>query len=268
MPAETRSLDEIWVDLTPEELADWFEDRSRERFRLALADLLALDDAAPVIVDGPQLLPELVAEVASSPQAALYIVAQPEVQRRLVHERGRGVAERTRDPERAFANRLGRDEELVRRLRAAAAGHGFPVVEVVDVRETLPQVEAPVPPPARRVARGAARRRLGPSPGRERRAAPPVAGCGRGLGQRPVGWARARLRVRAARVRAHGSRGPGGGRVDARAVAAAARDQAFLTTASSRPSSWRRWWWQRSSSEAARSSRAASSSRSSSPWPS
>ncbi|HUJ55689.1 MAG TPA: hypothetical protein VLW49_06850 [Gaiellaceae bacterium] len=141
MPAETRSLDEIWVDLTPEELADWFEDRSRERFRLALADLLALDDAAPVIVDGPQLLPELVAEVASSPQAALYIVAQPEVQRRLVHERGRGVAERTRDPERAFANRLGRDEELVRRLRAAAAGHGFPVVEVVDVRETLPQVE-------------------------------------------------------------------------------------------------------------------------------
>jgi len=31
---ETRTLDEIWVDTTPEELADWFEERCRERFGL------------------------------------------------------------------------------------------------------------------------------------------------------------------------------------------------------------------------------------------
>jgi len=32
LPPETRTLDEIWVDTTPEELADWFEERCRERF--------------------------------------------------------------------------------------------------------------------------------------------------------------------------------------------------------------------------------------------
>ncbi len=141
LPPETRTLDEIWVDTTPEELADWFEGRSHERFRLVLADLLALGDDAPVLVDGPQALPDLVAPLLPSPQHALYVVAPPEMQAQLVRARGSGISSKVRDPERAVANRLGRDEELVRRLCARSAAHGLPLVEVTDVTQTLPAIE-------------------------------------------------------------------------------------------------------------------------------
>jgi hypothetical protein len=140
LPPETRTLDEIWVDTTPAELADWFEEKSRERFPLVLADLLALDDDAPVIVDGPQLLPELVAPLAASSGHVLYVVASRSMQEPLVRARGSGVSSKVRDPELARLNRLGRDEELVRRLRSGAAAHGFPVIEVQDVTETLPAI--------------------------------------------------------------------------------------------------------------------------------
>jgi hypothetical protein len=141
LPPETRTLDEIWVDTTPAELADWFEGQSRMRFELVLADLLALRDDAPILVDGPQALPGLVAPLLPSPQHALYIVASREMQEPLVRARGSGIASRVRDPERAVANRLGRDEELVRRLLASATEHGLPLVEVADVMETLPALE-------------------------------------------------------------------------------------------------------------------------------
>lgn len=142
LPAETKTLDERWVDTTPEELADWFEESSRDRFRFVLEDVYAIEGDAPVLVEGPQLLPELVAPVLSSRQSALYVVARPELQERLVRARGPGGAAQTRDPERALANRLGRDEELARRLRASAAEHGLPLIEVHEVEETLPAVES------------------------------------------------------------------------------------------------------------------------------
>lgn len=141
LPAETRTLDEIWVDTTPEALADWFEERSRERFPLVLEDLMALPDEAPVIVDGPQLLPELVLPLLASPAHVLYVVASRSMQEPLVRARGSGVSGKVRDPERARLNRLGRDEELVRRLRASTARHGLPVVEVAAVTETLPAID-------------------------------------------------------------------------------------------------------------------------------
>jgi hypothetical protein len=140
LPKDTRTPDEIWVDMTPEELAGWFEEKSRERFPLVLADLLALDDDAPVLVDGPQLLPELVAPLAASSDHVLYVVASRSTQEPLVRARGSGVSSKVRDPEQARLNRLGRDEELARRLRSDAAAHGLPLVEVADVTETLPAI--------------------------------------------------------------------------------------------------------------------------------
>src|SRR2546423_8209604 len=128
--AGNADVDEIWVDTTPEALADWFEDRCRERFPLVLADVLGLRDDAPVLVDGPQALPELVAPVIPAPGHVLYVVASRAMQEPLVRGRGSGVASQVRDPERAVENRLGRDEELVQRLRADAAKHGLPLVDV------------------------------------------------------------------------------------------------------------------------------------------
>jgi hypothetical protein len=142
LPADPRTLDEIWVDTTPKALADWFEEVSRDRFRLILGDLAEIEDDAPVLVEGPQLLPDLVAPLLPTPDRVVYVVARPELQQRLVKARGPGVSSRTSDPERAIANRLGRDEVLVDRVRASAAELGLPLVEVAEVEETLPAVES------------------------------------------------------------------------------------------------------------------------------
>jgi hypothetical protein len=141
MPAETRTLDEIWVDAAPKDLADWFEETARDRFALIRADLALIEDDAPVLVEGPQLLPELVAALIPSSDRALYVVADPSLQRGLIQARGPGVSVRTSDPVRALANRLERDELLAQRLRTGAAAHGLPIVEVREVGETLPAIE-------------------------------------------------------------------------------------------------------------------------------
>jgi dephospho-CoA kinase len=141
LPPETRTLDEIWVEMTPTDLSDWFEEKARERFPLVVEDLLAIRDEAPIVVEGPQLLPELVAPLLASLERVLYVVAPPQIQQPLVSARGSDLAVRTGSPERARANRLARDEELARRLRVNAEAHGLPLVEVADVTDTLPAVE-------------------------------------------------------------------------------------------------------------------------------
>jgi hypothetical protein len=59
-----------------------------------LEDLAALPDDAPVLADGPHLLPELVRG------HALFVVASPQLQRDLVTRRGSDLYARTRDPDR------------------------------------------------------------------------------------------------------------------------------------------------------------------------
>jgi len=132
LPTDVRTLDELWVERAPEQMADEFESEARRRFPLVLEDLAAIpNDGAPVLVDGPQLLPDLVS------QPALFVVAKSKVQRRLVTARGSLTYSRTRDPDRALANRLRRDELLAERLRLGAA-----VVEVAEMSETEPLVDA------------------------------------------------------------------------------------------------------------------------------
>ena len=131
VPALAMSAGELWLERTPEQMADDFEAEARLRFRLVLADLSALpDDGAPVLVDGPQLLPDLVGP------PSLFVLAEPRLQRALVEARGSLTYSRTRDRQRALENRLLRDEILSERISARA-----PVVEVADVRETEPAVE-------------------------------------------------------------------------------------------------------------------------------
>jgi hypothetical protein len=125
---ELPTADALWIDRTPEQAVDDWFDESRRRMALVREELASIpDDGAPVLVEGPQLPPGL------SP--ALYIVANPEVQRALVTARGSLAYSRTRDPGRALANRLRRDELLRERLLPNA-------VDVSDVDETEPLVDA------------------------------------------------------------------------------------------------------------------------------
>lgn len=136
LPQDVRTLDEIWVGSTADALAEWFEEVSRLRFPLVVRDLLALPDDAPVIADGPQLLPDLVASVIRSPAQALFVVALPDLQRRLVMQRGSLTYAETRDPDRAQENRLRRDAILSTRVQNSADAHNLRVAEVADVTET------------------------------------------------------------------------------------------------------------------------------------
>lgn len=141
LPPETRTLDQIWVDLTPEELADWFDDGSAERFELVLNDVLLLPRDRLLIVEGPQLLPNLVAPLLTGVHRALFVIAPPGVQHQLVAARGSRLYGKTRDPDRALRNRLARDAILAARRKEQAEVNGLTVIEVNDVSETLPALE-------------------------------------------------------------------------------------------------------------------------------
>jgi hypothetical protein len=124
--------DELWLDRTPEHMAHDFEAEARERFALILDDLRSLPaDGAPALVEGPQLLPELL----EGP--VLCVAAAAELQSALMAARPSFTYSATSDPERALANRIRRDELLGARLRARTA-----VAAVADVRETEPLVDA------------------------------------------------------------------------------------------------------------------------------
>ncbi len=143
VPALRMTLDELWVERSSERMSEDFEDEARRRFGLVLEDLAELPDDAPVIAEGPQLLPELVGP------PALFVVAHTDLQRRLLATRGSFTESRTRDPERAVANRARRDELLAEHIRRDAGAMGFPVVEVGDVAETRPAVEQAFEPALR-----------------------------------------------------------------------------------------------------------------------
>lgn len=136
------SLEELWVQTDGKEIADRFEAASRERFPFVVDDLLGLPNDAPILVDGPQLLPDLVAPLLPHADQALYLVADADLRRRLVVARGGGSHDRSSDPERAFANRLERDRILGERVRLSALEHGLTVMQVRDPVEAPGLIEA------------------------------------------------------------------------------------------------------------------------------
>lgn len=139
---DTLSVEEKWVQTTGGEIADRFEAASRERFPFVLDDLLALPRDAPILVEGPQLLPDLVAPLLPQADHALYLVADSHLQRRLVEARGGASYEQSSDPERAANNRAERDQILSERVRAAASQRGLAVEEVHDPAEAPGLIEA------------------------------------------------------------------------------------------------------------------------------
>lgn len=138
----TGSVEERWVHITGREIADRFEAASRERFAIVLDDLLALPSDAPILVEGPQLLPDLVAPLVAEKDQALYFVADGDLQSSLIVGRGGASYDRSSDPERALANRLERDRILSERLRVDAAKQGLTVHEVHDPAQAPAIIEA------------------------------------------------------------------------------------------------------------------------------
>ena len=134
----SRSMDERWLEPSPQRMLDWFVPHSRHRFRLVLEDLAALPDSPLAVVEGPQLLPTSVAAVLRSPDQALFLLLHPDEQRaRLLARPG---IPGTSDPVQARVNATERDlmitqliERDARELRLRAVEVDRPLDEMVEL---------------------------------------------------------------------------------------------------------------------------------------
>jgi hypothetical protein len=134
----SRSMDERWLEPSPQRMLDWFVSNSRHRFRLVLEDLAALPDSPLAVVEGPQLLPTSVAAVLRSPDQALFLLLHPDEQRARLLARP-GIAG-TSDPVQARVNATERDlmitqliERDARELRLRAVEVDRPLDEMVEL---------------------------------------------------------------------------------------------------------------------------------------
>ena len=116
--------DEQWVITSPAAQGEAFYESSARRLKLVLDDLNALPEEPPVVVEGPQVLPDLLPSSAY----ALFLVPTSQFQKAILRQR---PLPPTTDPERALANRVEKDRLFGERIADHAIRRGFEVI-VVD----------------------------------------------------------------------------------------------------------------------------------------
>jgi hypothetical protein len=126
------TMDERWALRTPQEMFRTFHGFHGEGFGLILEDLLALPTDVPVLVEGYQLLPRLIAPLLSRPDQAVWLIPTPEWRRTALERRGSlwSIAGRTSDPETALANLLARDALYTEEVARQAAALQLSTIEV------------------------------------------------------------------------------------------------------------------------------------------
>jgi hypothetical protein len=112
------SMDQRWVDRTPETMLDTFHWYRGEGFGLIVEDLLCLPPQPRVVVEGFRLLPHLVRPLLAVPDHAVWLLPTPEFRQAALVGRGDvwSFTERTSDPERARRNIAERDRMFTERL--------------------------------------------------------------------------------------------------------------------------------------------------------
>jgi hypothetical protein len=128
-----KSPDEQWLETPPEVQAVEFEETSRRMMAYALDDLAVLPDV-PTVVEGPQILPDLV----PSGDQAVFLHPTPEWQRDVLVPRPMPSS----DPARALDARLVKDRLYADRVAALAREHGFPVLVMDGSRDVVTEVES------------------------------------------------------------------------------------------------------------------------------
>jgi hypothetical protein len=126
-----------WLEWTPRTQAADFERLSRLMLGYVLEDLPSLPGQPAVLVEGPQVVPDLLPQGAR----AVFLIPTPEFQRSVLEARPMP----TSDPARALANRLVKDRLYADRVAALARERGFLVIDVDGSRgpdEIAAQVEA------------------------------------------------------------------------------------------------------------------------------
>lgn len=147
------TMDERWVQATPERMLEWFVTHSRHRFRLLLEDLRALPDKPAAIVEGPQLLPRFVAAVLGSSDQALFLL--PDLTGMRERLLARGPMEATSDGVRARENATARDVLIAQHFEREARELRLPTLPVdAPLDEMVERAAALLSPVADRLPRG------------------------------------------------------------------------------------------------------------------
>jgi hypothetical protein len=128
-----KSPDEQWLETPPEVQAVEFEEVSRRMMRYAIDDLGELSEA-PTVVEGPQILPDLV----PVGDQAVFLDSTPEWQRSVLVPRPMPSS----DPDRALEARLVKDRLYADRVAALARERGFPVLVMDGSLDLVTEVES------------------------------------------------------------------------------------------------------------------------------
>ncbi len=135
MPAYRRflnaSLEEAWLQPSPEQLVEWAIQTFRDRFPLVIGDLCALPQQPQIIAEGFGLTPELVAPLLSTPRQAVWLIPTPAFKEASMERRSKpSFRDRVSDPALARSNVLARDSRLAAHIRAEAESRGLLVYDV------------------------------------------------------------------------------------------------------------------------------------------
>jgi hypothetical protein len=134
-----KSPDQQWLETPPEVQAAEFEETSRRMMRYALDDLVGLPDV-PTVIEGPQILPDLV----PPGDQAVFLDPMPEFQRAVLSPRPMP----SNDPARALEARLVKDRIYADRVAALAREQGFPVLVMDGSPDLVTEVESLLEIPA------------------------------------------------------------------------------------------------------------------------
>lgn len=117
--------------LLPEEVKIY-----RELFPTILEEVRRRASAGPLLVEGAALLPQQIDPLRSTAGQVVYLVPTPAFQRRTYAARAwrHKILAECRDPERALANWMGRDEAFARWVAAQAQSRGMGVLRVSGAR--------------------------------------------------------------------------------------------------------------------------------------
>ncbi|MFC4055165.1 hypothetical protein ACFOY4_36230 [Actinomadura syzygii] len=124
------SMDERWVNRSPETMLDTFHWFRGEGFGLIIEDLLRLPADTGVVVEGFRLLPRLVEPLLADPGHAVWLLPTPEFRLAAFDGRGWDMPSKTGDPGRARRNLLERDRMFTDLLSAEAKRLGLAVIEI------------------------------------------------------------------------------------------------------------------------------------------
>ena len=128
----SKSMDERWVDSTPEQLLQDMPAYHGESLALIVEDLLEGSYEGTVLVEGHHFMPAHLAPYLSRPDQACWLLATPGFRARAFEMRGNmwRMPNETRDPARAMVNRLRRDALYANVMATEAANLGLPGLEV------------------------------------------------------------------------------------------------------------------------------------------